>query len=949
LADFKDERAYDSLTLTKWFLGSSLGLLVCVGWMAWHDYSRPWKNYQRRFMSLQRGMARKKLGEINAAADVAQFKQLKADLKEANQDLDGHEAEMKKLTDLEASLDAQMYKTKNMTYQVVKAQIDEDKYNYGEGLKNGHDDVKLKKKIDDELGQAGALNEKMFQIQQDRDAAAVQLADITAKRDAVKEKLAKLTSDYVTVKTRIQNLSFGPLFYFRNAMLLDFMAPTIQIQKIVLKNLPEQLYFANTMRVDSCITCHQAIDKKGFEEAPEPFRTHPNLDLYLGSNSPHPIDKIGCTVCHGGMGPAVDFNGCAHVPNDGEEAKKWKAKYGWSYPESVQSVMVPLKYTEGSCLKCHGNQQYVNFAPKLNRGRELMVTRGCIGCHKVKGLEGLTKAGPELYRVKGKLSKEFVLKWVWSPKSYNPAAKMPSFFNQDNNNAQDFPDANARNKAELNALVDYLYDKSEDYHPNMAAPAGSVSAGKKLFKEVGCMACHGIDDVTSHHADFAPDLSSVGSKLTANFIYSWVKNPQHFNPDTRMPSLRLSDKEAADITAYLMSKRNKDFEAAEAPQFDPAVRDQLITDYLKIQLGEGGANAKLMQMSETDRQMYLGERTLNKYGCFGCHMIKGFETAQGIGTELSKWAVKPLGQIDFGFSNPELIPRTHDGFLAAKLSNPRQFDKDKVVAFADKLKMPNFYLSDADRESIMTAVLGLSQAYIPDEMTAGIHGNGPLLEKGRRVINDFNCRGCHLIEDQGGWIREMYNKDGIDLSLAPPNLHAEGSKVQIGWMHDFFFNVHPIRPWLHIRMPSFHWTDEKVSKVITYFNLKDDQLFPFATYKADRLTGKDYSEAKQLFAQLQCQHCHVLGSEMPKDLNSAAPDLLKVHQRLKPDWVIQWLKNPQGMSDQYTRMPGFWPPDAPAPSKAFGGDGAKQREALRDYLFMLGGGGSNTESVDTTP
>ncbi|HJT24669.1 MAG TPA: hypothetical protein VJ873_08845, partial [bacterium] len=69
------------------------------------------------------------------------------------------------------------------------------------------------------------------------------------------------------------------------------------------------------------------------------------------------------------------------------------------------------------------------------------------------------------------------------------------------------------------------------------------------------------------------------------------------------------------------------------------------------------------------------------------------------------------------------------------------------------------------------------------------------------------------------------------------------------------------------------------------------------------------------------------------------PDLLKVHKRLKPEWVEEWLKDPVALSDSNTRMPGFWPADAPAPdAKAFGGDGQKQREALRDYLFMLGKG-----------
>ncbi len=939
MADFKDERAYESRTLTQWFLWSSLALLVCVGLMAYLDYHREWKYYQRRFMTLQRIQDRKQLSEINANADVAQYKELKSELREANQDLKAHEDEISKLQNQEASLDAQMYKVKNLHYQILKAQISADVYSYGEELKNGKNDAGLKKKIDGENNEADALNQQIFQIQQSHDEAATQVADITASRDQIKAKLTKLTADYTAVRTKIQSLSFNWLFYFRNAMLLDFMAPTLQIQQVVLKNLPEDLYFAKTMRVDRCMTCHQAIDKKGFEDAPEPFRTHPNLDLFVGANSSHPMDKVGCTICHGGMGPAVSFNGCAHVPNDEVEAKEWAHKYGWTNPEleGVQSVMAPLKYTQGSCLKCHGSQEYVNFAPQLDRGRQLMATRGCLGCHKVKGLEGLTKAGPALYRVKGKLTKDFVLKWVWSPKSYNTEARMPSFFQQSNNSD---PDSLSKNKAELNSLVDYLYDKSEDYTPSEAAPPGSVSAGKKLVKEIGCLACHGIDDVTSHHADFAPDLSAVGSKLSANFVYTWIKNPQHFNPDTRMPSLRLSDKEAADITAYLMSKKNPDFDQAEVPNFDPAVRDQLIVEYLTPQLGVGGANAQLTQMDEHARQMYLGEKTLNKYGCFGCHMIKGFETAQGIGTDLTSppWGSKQLGQLDFGFTDPEQIPHTHAGFLAAKLSNPRQFDKDKVVAFKDKLKMPNFYLSDDDREAIMTAVLGLTDTYVPDEMTAGIHGNGRLLEKGRRVIADFNCRGCHLIEDQGGEIREMYNKEGIDLSLAPPNLKHEGEKVQVPWFHDFLLGVHPIRPWLHIRMPSFPWTDEKIDAVITYFNLNDDQVYPFQKFVTRKLTGDDYRQAQQLFTQLQCQKCHVLGAQVPKDLNSAAPDLLKVHERLKPDWVVDWLTNPAAMSDQNTRMPGFWPADEPAPSKTFGGDGEKQREALRDYLFMLGNG-----------
>ncbi|HUO57477.1 MAG TPA: c-type cytochrome [bacterium] len=956
MADFKDERVYDGPTLTRWFLWSSLALLVCVGIMAYKDYHRSWKEYQRKFMTLDRIHAKLQAREFRANFDVAQYKQLKADLKEANLELKSHQNQISQLESKRDKLDAQIFKVKS-NYQMVKANVDADKYSYSEGVKNGNDDKAFKKKLDGEIDEAASLNQRLFEMNQDQDKAVKDLTDIYAKRDEVQGKIKKMTADYETLKKKIGSLSFDFLFYFRNAMLLDFMSPTLEIQQVVLKNLPEDIYFTKTMRVDRCMSCHLGIDKKGYDEEhypgiPKVFRSHPHLDLFLSATSPHPMEKIGCTICHGGMGQALSFNTAAHVPNDEEEAKQWKRKYGWEEPEAVQSIMLPLKYTEGSCLKCHGIQQHVNFAPKLNRGRELMATRGCVGCHKVKNMDQLTKAGPALLRVRGKLKKDFVLKWVWSPKSFNPAARMPSFFQQSNNDSSN-PEAFAKTKAELHALVDYIYDdRSGDYSPNLAPGRGSVAAGKKLFHDVGCLACHGIDDVTSIHSDFAPDLSGTGSKLSAAFVYSWIKNPQHFNPDTRMPSLRLSDQEASDITAYLMSKRNKDFEEAQAPDFDPAVRDQLILDHLTPKLGVEGAKATLATMDEKGRQMFLGERTLNRYGCFGCHMIRGFEDAQRIGTELSTWGSKRVTQLDFGFTDPKDISHTHEGFVNAKLQNPRQFDKDKVVSFFDRLKMPNFYLNDADREAIVTAVLGLTNTYVPDEMTAGIHGNGPLLEKGKRVIEDFNCRGCHLIEakdksidamlsqGQGGRILQMFKNESVDYSMGPPNLNTEGAKLQVDWFHDFLMGPHPIRPWLHIRMPSFHWTDEKISAVISYFNYKDDQVFPFKSAETTHLTGEDLAQAKALFNDSKCSKCHIIGNKVPPDLSSAAPDLLNVHKRLKPDWVVEWLKDPNAIMPD-TRMTNFWPDGVPSFPKYFHGDSLEQREALRDYLFMMG--------RDTTP
>ena len=49
------------------------------------------------------------------------------------------------------------------------------------------------------------------------------------------------------------------------------------------------------------MTCHQAVTWKGFETAEEPLRTHP-VELL----KTHPIERFGCTSCHGGQGWAID-------------------------------------------------------------------------------------------------------------------------------------------------------------------------------------------------------------------------------------------------------------------------------------------------------------------------------------------------------------------------------------------------------------------------------------------------------------------------------------------------------------------------------------------------------------------------------------------------------------------------------------------------------------------
>ncbi|HJT77691.1 MAG TPA: cytochrome c, partial [Gemmataceae bacterium] len=238
------------------------------------------------------------------------------------------------------------------------------------------------------------------------------------------------------------------------------------------------------------------------------FAAHPRLDLFIDSNSPHPVEKFGCTSCHGGQGSATDFTHAAHTPDNPHQRSAWERQHDWEHDEFWDFPMLPKRFTEATCLKCHhrpmdlvryGNQVE---APKVVRGYQLLRENGCFGCHEIAGMKRgreigpdvrlepsiplaqmdpderakleadkanppgtMRKVGPSLYRLAEKTNEEWVAHWVWSPRGFRPTTKMPHFYGLSNNDGdalrntdqQDFP------AAEVRAIAHYLIHASRDY------------------------------------------------------------------------------------------------------------------------------------------------------------------------------------------------------------------------------------------------------------------------------------------------------------------------------------------------------------------------------------------------------------------------------------------------------------------------------------------------------
>jgi cytochrome c len=90
---------------------------------------------------------------------------------------------------------------------------------------------------------------------------------------------------------------------------------------------------------------------------------------------------------------------------------------------------------------------------------------------------------------------------------------------------------------------------------------GDPEFGKQALVDYGCVSCHSIPGVPGAHAYVGPPLdhyglrSFVAGALTNNQdnLVRWVMNPQAVKPGTAMPNLHVSENDAINISAYLLS------------------------------------------------------------------------------------------------------------------------------------------------------------------------------------------------------------------------------------------------------------------------------------------------------------------------------------------------------------------------------------------------------------
>jgi len=941
------------------------------------DYIRDWKDYQREFRVLEGELTSNFLElEKSRITALNDYKIAQQEMAAAEKSLENKRVDLQVPQKLLKSLKNEHYKIEQQL-AFAKAEYDATKYEYEEAVGKKHGDViKTKKRLDHFNIEVKQLTLKLQDVERDLLQQKKTIQDFLQEVTGAEKRIGEFTRKINLYSRKLTNIDPGSMTvgnkmadFIRDLPVLDFLNPYYKIDQIILKDITEDLNFTTVPTVDRCITCHLGIAKPEYEDASQPFKTHPNLDLYITNKSHHPMESFGCTSCHGGRGRGTNFITSAHTPKSEEQEVEWVEKYQWHEMHHWETPMFPKQYLESGCFKCHSEEIFISHAEKLNLGTNLIEKAGCFGCHIIERYKDKRLVGPDLNKIPSKISQDWTYLWIQDPKSFRHNTWMPKFFGLENNND---PESQVRTEQEIHAIVHYLYKGGKDFPLYPIPRLGNQDRGEELVNSLGCLGCHRIEpepfeETTSLQTlrrDHGPNLIGLASKTTSQWIYNWLKQPSRYFPRTKMPNLRLTDEEAADITSYLMTMSNGEFLEQSIPQLDEVVIDNIVKSFLLMMFSDFDSREKLKSMKLEDKLDYAGEKLIRLYGCFGCHNIPGFENEKPIGTELTEEGSKPVEKLDFGLLD---IKHSREAWFTQKLKHPRSFDRDKVKGDYEKLRMPDFEFSDVEVEAIVTALQGFVKTSYGIKP---VRSQNPDVHMGQWLVRENNCQGCHIIENDGGairptiqdWLIDQYaftESDAEDMIIpfSPPDLNTEGDRTQPNWLFDFLKNPTSIRPNLRVRMPTFNFTDSDWSYIIKYFLFLDGKVATYESKHSVDMKSSQYLAGKELSELGACDNCHFYGTTFPKQTpDTWAPNLAMTKVRLKPEWVIQWLKNPQDIM-KGTKMPVPYVPTkedlaVPEIRESFGqgilnleGDQDAMLRGITDFIYTIPGKTDISEEI----
>lgn len=531
-----------------------------------------------------------------------------------------------------------------------------------------------------------------------------------------------------------------------------------------------------------------------------------------------------------------------------------------------------------------------NEIDTLQAGRLLLTELSCTACHTAKQHDFEPKRGPRLTGAGQRLNSDWIRQFLASPQNTKPGTTMPEMF-------AGWPEAKKTNAIE--SLAAFLQSQQEPF-PEIKASGliavpfefwtkGNAQQGKRLYHQVGCVACHEAD-ATHETVETKPsptdelldqldpeELAELGlaakarrvasvphgdlpAKYTRKSLTFFLLDPETTRPSGRMPNLKLAATEAADIAAYLL-------------------REQKSGIAIEPQKPSGA-------LIEVGRKLFVELR------CANCHEAQGTKPAL---------VAKPLDQV----------------LVSAK---------ERTCFAGTSRRLPAYSLS-AKQVDALTAVLKERKA------SEAITGK----ERLQLSLLKLNCYACHERDDQGGvgryrkaYFETVGNVDIGDEGRLPPPLSGVGAKLQTVWMGQVLKGLGDVRSHMRIRMPRF--PGGAVKQLPGLFTAVDHP--PGQPESEVAVFGKldGLTEPGRLLLDNGCIQCHAFrGEALP---GVVGVDLEGITKRVHPRWFHDFLLKPGDLKAR-TRMPTFFPGGISQNKAVLEGDAHRQIAAMWAYLKEL--------------
>ncbi len=198
---------------------------------------------------------------------------------------------------------------------------------------------------------------------------------------------------------------------------------------------------------------------------------------------------------------------------------------------------------------------------------EGMLQGKCSACHNIKGPPVQTlkavfeKKGPDLFYAGNKYRQEWLISWLQKPTRIRPAgmyygAHIKAGAKGDEIDTSALAEHTALSKAEATSVAAELMKMRS--HDNLISKEkiepGTISKqmGEMAFdKFLGCMACHLIEP--EYGGLSGPELYTAAKRLQPQYMASFIRSPQAWEPKSMMPNKNLSDANIQKVVHYLES------------------------------------------------------------------------------------------------------------------------------------------------------------------------------------------------------------------------------------------------------------------------------------------------------------------------------------------------------------------------------------------------------------